>query len=137
LSTEWMDLGRTVVANGDLKKLRKRLGLNRSSMADLLSTSFITYKAWEENRDVKLWPTTAMRIGRFYRLAHTHLELLEEEGINLKRLLPLHHATIALGMPQELVLKRYREGRIDAEDLGILGLWLYKEDLERIRDKSC
>lgn len=131
--SEWLDLGRKVVANGDLKQLRLELGLNRSSMAELLRTTMANYDAWEQG-NVRLWPTTAERVGRFYSLAQTHLALLREAGIRFQEMVPLHHATIALGVPQELLLKRYREGSIDAEDLGILGLWIYKEDLERIRE---
>lgn len=131
--SEWEEAGRQAVANGDLKRLRKELGLNRSSMAELLHTSMITYISWERG-DVRVWPSTAERIGRFCHLARKHLDLLREDGIRLSELIPLHHATVVLGSPQELLLKRIRDQHIDAEDLGILGLWLYKEDLERIRD---
>ena len=131
--SEWTDLGRTVVVNGDLKKLRKRLGLNRSSMAELLRTSMATYDIWEVGK-VRLWPTTAERIGRFYHLANEHLVLLQEDGIILRDFMPLHQVTIALGVPLYLLLKRLREKAFEAEDLGILGLWIYKLDLEKIRD---
>jgi hypothetical protein len=131
--SDWEELGRKVVADGDLTRLRKTLGLNRSSMSELLQTSVVTYTQWEYG-GVRLWPTTAERIGRFYHLAHNHLDLLNEAGIPMSELIPLHHATRTLGVSQGLLLKRYREGVVDAEDLGILGLWLYKEDLERIRD---
>lgn len=129
----WEDLGRQVVADRELKPLRRELGLNRSSMAEFLRTSVVTYNIWERGK-VRLWPQTAERIGRFCHLSRQHLNLLYEAGIQLGELVPLHHATVALGVPQELLLKRYREGVVYAEDLGILGLWIYKEDLERIRD---
>ena len=131
--SEWEAAGRLAVVNGELKRLRKELGLNRSSMAELLRTSMVTYAAWEEG-DVRLRSTTAERIGRFCSITRRHLDLLHEDGIELADLMPLHHATVALGAPQELLLKRIRDKHIDVEDLGILGLWLYKEDLERIRD---
>lgn len=131
--SDWEELGREVVAEGDLTRLREALGLNRSSMSELLRTSVVTYTQWEQG-NVRLWPTTAERIGRFYHLAQNHLDLLNKAGIPIKDLIPLHHATRTLGVSQSLLLKRYREEVIDAEDLGILGLWLYKEDLERIRD---
>lgn len=130
--SDWIAYGRAVVANGDLRRLRKELGLNRSSMAELLQTSVVTYTSWE-SRTVTLWPTTAGRIGRFYHFAHKQLTLLYDHGIKMRNLVPLHHATTVLGVPQELLVKRYREHAFDAEDLGILGLWLYREDLERIR----
>ena len=131
--SDWQELGRKAVANGDLKRLRKELGLNRSSMAELLRTSMVTYTAWERG-DVRLWPVTAERIGRFCSIARKHLDLLYDAEIELSEPPPLHHATVALGVPQELLLKRVKEKDIDVEDLGILGMWLYKEDLERIRE---
>jgi transcriptional regulator with XRE-family HTH domain len=126
-------MGREVVADGSLRRLRKRLGLNRSTMAELLQTSTITYTQWERKRGITLWPSTAARIGRFYGLAQRHYELLTEAGVALSDLVPIHHAATLLGCPQELIMKRYRAGVFDGEDLGILGLWLYREDLERIR----
>jgi hypothetical protein len=106
-------------------------------MAELLHTSVVTYTSWEERPGITLWPSTATKVGRFYRLATKQLELLHEDGIEVDKLIPLHHATTLLGIPQELLLRRYREGVFDAEDLGILGLWLYREDLERIRELVC
>jgi hypothetical protein len=102
-------------------------------MAELLQTSTITYTQWERKKGITLWPATAARIGRFYGLAQGHYAVLTQAGISLSDLVPIHHAATLLGWPQELIMKRYREGAFDGEDLGILGLWLYREDLERIR----
>lgn len=133
--SEWTDLGRSVVADGRLEELRHRLGLNRSSMAYLLQTAVAIYTSWERRPEMTLRPATATRVGRFYHLAELQWDLMKEEGIDIKQLIPLHHALTQLGVPQELLLRMYRNGAFHAEDLGILGLWVYEEDLELIRDR--
>lgn len=126
--------GRTVVADGLLRELREDLGLTRAAMAELLHTSPITYATWENRpTTVRLWPSTAERIGRFYSGAQTVISQLEGEGIHLKNLLPLHLAATQLGLPQELILKWFREGRFEAVDLGILGLWIERDDMHLLR----
>lgn len=131
-SDEWVESGRWAVSSGSLQALRLRLGLNRNSMAYLLQTTVAIYTSWERD-SVNLRSTTAARIGRFYHLANKQLELLEEEDIKINTLTPLHHAITQLGVPQELMMKMYRRDDFEAVDLGILGLWLYEEDLEEIR----
>jgi hypothetical protein len=133
MSDEWVILGREVVASGRLEVLRRQLGLNRTSMAYLLQTTGPIYTTWERNRSVGLRLPTAARIGRFYHLALRQVELLDEEGIKINLLVPLHQAITLLGVPQELMMRMYRRGDFEAVDLGILGLWLYEEDLEQIR----
>lgn len=129
-----VELGRSVVALGDLQQLRTDLGLNRNSMAELLHASWNTYAAWEDRPSVKLWPQTAARVGRFYRMAKIQLDLLHADGISIEELMPFDHLSAHLGIPHELLLRRYREGSFEAEDLGILGLWVYREDLDKIRE---
>lgn len=133
--SEWIDLGRKVVAEGRLEELRHRLGLNRSSMAYFLQTTVAIYTSWERRPDIVLRPTTAARVGRFYYLAQRQWDLMKEEGVEIGQLIPLHHALTQLGVPQELMLRMYRNGVFHAEDLGILGLWLYEEDLDQIREQ--
>lgn len=129
---EEVRLGREVVAEGNLRPLREKLGLTRSAMAELLHTSMFTYSSWELRPNTVLWPSTAGRIGRFYRAATAQLEGLEADGIQLDELMPLHIASSLLGMPQELLFQWYREGKFNAVDLGILGLWLYRDEVKDI-----
>lgn len=117
-------LGREVVAKRRLQPLREALGLTRSAMAELLNTSIFTYSSWEKRPEIAVWPSTAGRIGRFYEAATRQLELLHDEQINIEKLMPLHGAASVLGVPQEVLFKRYREGHLEALDLGILGLWV-------------
>jgi hypothetical protein len=82
---------------------------------------------------VRLWPQTAERVGRFYRIASEELQLLEDDGITLSKLMPLYLAASTIGVPQELLLQWYREGKFDAVDLGILGLWVHRDDLAELQ----
>lgn len=132
---EDVELGREVVTDGRLVQLRTDLGLSRQAMAELLHTSTIVYASWE-TRAVRLWPSTAERVGRFFRLAVEELQLLEDDGVPLSGLMPLYLAASIVGVPQELFLSWYRDGHFEAVDLGILGLWIYQDDLNLIRNKK-
>lgn len=126
-----IELGRAVASDGRLATLRGQLGLSRAAMAELLHTSTIVYASWEE-RAVKLWPQTAERVGRFYRIATLELTILEDDGITLSKLMPLYLAASTIGVPQELLLSWYRKGDFEAVDLGVLGLWIARDDLAEI-----
>ena len=129
---EMAELGREVVLNGRLGHLRLDLGLSRSAMAELLSTSNSVYTTWESNPPHRMWGSTAARIGRFYVNATRQLDDLRDHQIPIDELMPLFAAASALGVAQELLLKCYREDKFHAEDLGILGLWVYRDDLQAI-----
>jgi hypothetical protein len=102
-------------------------------MADLLQASPISYASWEDRpNSVRLWPSTAERISRFYASASRALDMLADMDIQVDQLVPLHMAATQSGIPQELLLKWYREGHFEAMDLGILGLWLFREDVPTI-----
>jgi transcriptional regulator with XRE-family HTH domain len=124
------DLGQEVVDDGRLKDLRMTLKWSLNAMAEVLHTSPQTYSTWERRRDqIKLWPASANRVGQFYVQARQLMGQLADEGIDLGDLIPFHVAASQLGLPQEVLLERHRNGELNAEDLGILGLWIRKEDL--------
>jgi Predicted transcriptional regulators len=127
--TETAARGRVIVASGALQQLRERLGLTRTAMAELLHVSPVTYTRWEREPDVALWRTSAERIGRFYAQAELVLDQLEDD---LTDLVPLYVAATYAALPPEILLRFYREGQIQAVDLGILGPWLHKEDLAKL-----
>lgn len=124
-------LGRSVVADGRLKQLREDLGITRRAMAELLHTNLMTYANWERRPDTNLREATASRVGRFFYLAQKELQLLQEAG--LVNMLPFHVVATQLGLPHELLLEWYREGRFEATDAGILGLWVRREDMAKLR----
>jgi DNA-binding XRE family transcriptional regulator len=113
--------------------MRQRLGLTRNAMAEFLGTSQATYKTWEEGT-VKMYSTTFQRIGRFLLHAEKQLAFLAEHGCDISELLPLHAVAGQLGVPHEILMSRYREGLFSADDLGILGLWVDREDVEAIAE---
>lgn len=129
---EAVDLGRDIVHDGRLTQLREEVGLTISAMSELLHVSWPTYKSWE-NSPVNLRRGTAARLGRFYAAAKEELKILAEEGINLQDLEPLYGVATVLGIPQEELFRRYRNGEFEATDLGILGLWMFSEDIHALR----
>lgn len=125
--------GRDIVLYGRLQDLRDRLGLTMSAMATLLSMSPITYKACEDPQYAgRLNRSTAERLGRYYWLIHRQLDLLAEDSISLDDLLPMSVVARTSGLPQEVLMRWHRDGVIATEDLGVLGLWVYRDDLEKI-----
>lgn len=98
-------------------------------MAEMLYTTIPVYTAWESYPATNIRKTSAERIGRFYRAALRQLQILEQEGVVLKDLVPWHQVAMAHHVGQEVLFARFRAGEIDALDLGVLGLWGYKEDL--------
>ena len=124
--------GREVVADGRLRKLREDLGLTRFAMAEMLQIAWPTYANWEK-RPVSLRQDTAARVGRFYANATLELDLLHEHGLSVKDMIPFHVVATVLGIPQEQLLYRYRNGEFEATDMGILGLWVHQADLDELR----
>jgi DNA-binding XRE family transcriptional regulator len=125
-------LGREVVADGRLKDLRERLGLTRFAMAEILQIAWPTYANWER-RPVALRRETAARVGRFYKSAILELGVLQEHDVNISDMIPFHVVATVLGIPQEQLLYRYRNGEFEATDMGILGLWVHQSDLNELR----
>lgn len=138
LPSEHADYGRNLVWTGDLAKLRARLGLAPTAVAAMLHMSPVTYKRCETQPSSagSMWTSTAERLGRFAYLAERTLADLESEGIRLDEMVPLHIVATTHGLPQEVLLSWYRLGAIQAEDLGILGLWIHKEDLHLVREAT-
>lgn len=116
---------------GGLLAMRQRLGLTRNAMAEFLGTSQATYKTWEEG-SVKMYSSTFQRIGRFLLHAERQLAVLAEHGCDITDLVPLHAVAGQLGVPHEILMSRYRDGQFEADDLGILGLWVDQEDVAQI-----
>lgn len=129
---EAVRLGREVVLTGELRRLRENLGLSPNAMAELLYIAWPTYKAWEA-RPVHLRERTAARVGLFYKNAMLQLSHLAEEGISIQEMVPFHIAATLLGIPQEQLFYRYRAGEFTGIDLGIVGLWIHRDDLDELR----
>lgn len=135
-NTVHVKAGRQLVADGGLVRLRQQLGFTRTAMSEMLCVAPLTYTRWESRPETasRMWEESAARLGRFATVANRTLSELSEHGISLVDMLPLHLVAMELGMPQELILQWYRDGKIHATDLGILGLWIYKSDLHLLRE---
>lgn len=125
--------GRRAWENGELLAMRERLGLSHNAMAEFLGTSQATYKTWEAG-SVNMYRSTFERIGRFLLHAYRQLDYLAEYDCDISTLVPLHKVAGQFGIPHEILMARYREGLFSADDLGILGLWVDREDVEQIAE---
>lgn len=123
--------GRNLVYTGQLSQVRIKLGFTRSAMAELLHMSRATYNKCEDEPDSArvIWSSTAERLGRFVYLMELTVERLAAEGVELRDMMPFHVIALQYGLPQEVLLHWYRQGLVYAEDLGVLGLWVRKDDL--------
>lgn len=126
--TDPVVLGRSVVVNGALGELRSTLKWSCNAMAEALAVSPITYGKWERRPDTRLWTETARRVGDFYRRAAQ--ELVDVELID--EFTPFYKVAMYLGVPQEMLVKGYRQGRYEGEDWGVLGLWMHRDDLAEL-----
>jgi transcriptional regulator with XRE-family HTH domain len=126
---EHAELGRRVIVSGELKTLREVLNWSMHAMAEALHVSPQTYATWEQRPSIRVWPASADRVGRFYTAAWQVISELEDEGVSLGDFVPFHMAASQLGVPQEVLLERHRNGALPAEDLGILGLWIDRNHL--------
>ena len=118
----------------DLHKIRTRLGLTHHAMAELLYTSQQTYRNWEG--DGRPRADAAARIERFLTSANDQLHWLEENGADVADYTPLNLAASALGIPHETLFHAYRSGGFEAKDLGVLGIWVRKDDLDLILESA-
>lgn len=132
LNDEILDIGRRAVEKGGLRRMRKKLGLTRNAVAEVLYTSPVTYRTWEDATVQFIRKPTLEKVGRFMIHAEKQLDVLKEYDINIRKLMPMHEVAAQLGVPHEVLLKRYREGLFTAEDLGILGLWIHRIDLSTV-----
>jgi DNA-binding XRE family transcriptional regulator len=133
---EHEEYGRALIVGAKLAPLRQVLGLTRTAMAEMLRVAPITYYRCEDDPSLggRIWGTTAQRVGRLAWLAQVTLDQLDDLGIEIRKLTPFHRLAQTTGWPQEVLLKWYRAGMIEAEDLGILGLWVHDDDLHLIAE---
>lgn len=117
----------------ELMNLRHRLNLTRHAMAELLYTHQQTYKGWEEG--ARPHKAAMERIRRFINSAKAQIALLESQSTYIDDLLPLNLAAAQLGIPVESLFRAYRRDVFHGVDLGILGVWVYEDELDDILAK--
>ena len=127
------DLGRAIVLDGRLKQLQTRLQFSANSMAEMLHVSPTTYRGWTSTTPSKPWPELARRIGEFYRDALDMLGLLRAEGTNIDDYMPLTRVAMEVGWPHEVLMRHVRAGTLIADDFEVLGLWVPRTEVNRLR----
>jgi transcriptional regulator with XRE-family HTH domain len=131
---ELVRAGRKAILQNDLLRIRQRLGLSQNAMAEFLYVAPNTYKNWEES-EAQPRAQAAERIARFVSNAELQLEWLADNEVNIGDLLPLNLAASSMGVPHEILLRLYRNGGFEAADLGLLGLWVHRSELNNIMAK--
>lgn len=126
------DQDRLPTLGEELHDLRVVLGLSLHAMSELLYTSQQTYRNWE--RGSKPRAEAAVRIRRFVDSVRTQLSVLGDRGVNLTDLMPLNLASSTLGIPHETLFHTYRDGKFHGQDLGMLGIWVRRDELDSIMD---
>ena len=121
-------LGRRVVKDGSLAKLRKDLRpVSEHDVRVPPHKPDHVLDVGEETETSDCGRQQPCGSVRFYQQATL---ALEESPAPLDKLLPFHLAATLLGIPQELLLSRYRKHEVSGVDLGILGLWIWRDDLK-------
>lgn len=127
------ELGRDVIRDGRLKQLQTRLQFSANAMAEMLHISPTTYRAWIVNPDTRIWGQPALKVGEFYRDAVDMLAVLREEGYVIDSYIPLHKVPMEIGWPHEVLMRAVRSGKVIADDFEVLGLWVPRSELDRLR----
>ena len=122
-------IGRNIIKEGKLEELRKVLGVSRNFMSELLYISATTYRNWVEQpgRGEKMWNKTAARVATFFTEVHAELAALAEDGVELHELMPLYECAQRSASTQEYILSQYRSGTFKGMDLGVLGIWIFRD----------
>lgn len=131
--------GRNLIYTGQLARVRTRLGFTRSAMAQLLQMSRPTYTKCEDDPHSarSVWSSTAERLGRFVYLMELTMDRLEDDyGVVLADLMPLHVVALQYGLPQEVMIRWHLQDLLPLEDLGVLGLWMRKDDLHMLDNQD-
>lgn len=121
-------IGYAVVQLRWLEGLRERMGLSRNALAELMGTSPVTLKRWEEG-EVRVWAKSAVAIGKFHLEALKQLERMQELGYAGTDLVLLDRVSGMLG-------GSIQEGvHLEEVDLGVLGVYAKRSQVDSIRAK--
>jgi transcriptional regulator with XRE-family HTH domain len=129
--TDTLGPDREPTIHDKLRDLRMRLGLTEHGMAELMYTSQQTYHNWETGQ-TRLRKSSEEKINAFIASADNQLAELAQLGVGVDHMVPLNIAAALLGVPHELLFHGYRDNLFQADDLGILGIWVDNADLDKI-----
>lgn len=120
-----IQLGLTATLSGDLRRLREKVHLSRNAQAHLMEVTPDALKRWEE-AEQGMNRASALRVGEWYWAAERAIDDAVSGGIDLDQLVPLATAAQHLAMPAEEILKKCQTRDLRCEDLGVLGVYIYR-----------
>lgn len=121
-------LGVQVAVSGDLARFRAKTRLTKNTMAHLLGVSIGALSAYER-ADRAITKDVALRIGEWYWGACLALKDALDSGIPVHAMIPIPQAAQHLNVPVEEVVQRCGNGSLRCESLGVMGFYVYAEDL--------
>lgn len=120
-------LGLNAAFHGQLSEMRKVTGLSRAGMADLIGVTSEALREWEALRRT-MTMATALRIGEWFWAAQ---KVIDNAGdpIDFSILMPGGGACMMFNVPAEGLLEYLKWKQIDHEDLGVLGVFVYRDQI--------
>lgn len=120
-------LGFKAVLDGLLSEMRDRTGLSRSGMARLIGVDGEALRDYELlRRTMNL--ETAVRVGEWFWAARRVMDH-DGEPIDFTALIPGAGAAMHFLVPLERLEAHCKERKIDYEYLGVLGLFVYRDQV--------
>lgn len=138
---EAVSTGRQAISDGILEEVRDWLSLSYTKLATLLHTNSRTLKRWMAEPDfaARMHDTTAARIGQFaVDMLKSIRDLDRDEGVMVTDLYPLSLLAGQLGrsVTSPSFTEACRTGRITCYDMGILGTYIPKSQVDELRTKK-
>lgn len=121
-------LGVQVTVSGDLARFRAKTRLTKNTMAHLLGVSIGALSAYER-AERAITKDVALRIGEWYWGACVALKDALDNGIPVHAMIPIPQAAQHLNVPVADVEQRCRFGSLRCESLGVMGYFVYADDL--------
>lgn len=118
-------LGLDATLSGDLRRLREKVHLSRNAQALLMEVTPDALKRWEE-AEQGMNRQSALRVGEWFWAAQEAVKAAEADGVDLDQLVPLSTACQHLAMSAEEVQAKCQTKDLRCEDLGVLGLYIYR-----------
>lgn len=128
--TSLIELGREIVHDLDLKRLRERFGISRTTQAHMIGVSPTALREWESG--VSLSRTSAQRIGAWYQTFREYVQTIDPKVAEALTNGELVHVTIAsqqLAMSWGTITEKCQAGALRCISLGPLGTYVYRSGL--------
>lgn len=123
-------LGYEVVLRGELAALRDKLRMTRNAQARLIGVEGESLRKWE-TLDRAMNIETALRIGEWFWGAKKTIEHMTDKHptVSFDKLIPISRAAQYMGIPQNELETLANDGEVRAENLGVLGVFIYRTEM--------